>query len=78
MSSTWNRRLAMFAVAVAVSALVQACSVTTGGFAPSRSPNTNGSLTSRYTPYGNHSTSTLHSMMRTTSEKGGYMDHVYY
>lgn len=79
MSSNRNRRFLMLTVAVAVTTLVSACSVTTGGFSPSRSPNTNNNLKSRYGSYQSQSMmSSVHSMMRTTSAQGGYLDHVYY
>ena len=48
MNSRINRRLVALAFAVAVSALLQACAVTTGAFSPSRSVNTNHSMTSHY------------------------------
>ena len=81
MSSNRNRRLLMLAVAVAGSALLQACAVTTGGFVPSRSENLNHSVLPTYRNESFHlrtAPATPHSLMQTAPEKGGFHDFVYY
>ncbi len=78
MRSNLDRRLVMLAVAVGGAVLLQACAVTTGGFTPSRSPNSNASMTSHYDVTHMQSTpNTPHSLMRTTSEKG-YRSRLHY
>jgi hypothetical protein len=71
----------MLAVAVAGSALLQACaSVATGKFVPTRSENLNHSVLPTYRNESFHyrASPATHSMMQTTSGKGGFWDHVYY
>jgi len=70
----------MLAVAVAGSALLQACAVTTGKFVPTRSENLNHSVLPTYRNESFHlrNSPATHSMMQTTTEKGGFWDHVYY
>ena len=78
MGSNRNRRLLMVSLAVAGTALLQACAVTTGSFVPSRSAATNRSMTSHYDVLRMQSTpATPHALMRTAHEKG-FHDHVYY
>lgn len=76
MSSRNNRRLVALAFAVAVSALLQACAVTTGAFSPSRSVNTNRSMTSHYDVTRQQSSTPIHHMA--ASGSGGASGYRYY
>jgi hypothetical protein len=76
MNSRNNRRLAALAFAVAASALLQACAVTTGAFSPSRSVNTNRSMTSHYDVTRQQSSTPIHHMA--ASGNGGASGYRYY
>ncbi len=62
MNSRNNRRLVALAFAVAVSALLQACAVTTGKFVPMRASTSNRSMTSNYDVTMQHSSTPIHHM----------------
>jgi hypothetical protein len=79
MRSRSTRRLAALALALTVSSLLQACSVTTGSFHPVRATAGNRSMTSRFDvlrqqSVGNQS---VVGRMRTTPERGLF-DYRYY
>ncbi len=75
-----NQRTVALALAVAGSVLLQACaSVTTGQFVPSRSVNTNRTMTSNYDSYGQLKTPSTGSRFRIVSSAGGSVyDYRYY
>jgi hypothetical protein len=76
MRSPLNRRLVLV-VAVAGSALLQACAITTGPYSPSRQTATNRSMTSRYDVLRQQSGPAPSRSIRTTHERGLW-DYRYY
>lgn len=79
MSRQENRRYVVAVATLAVGALLQACAVTTGSFIPSRSENSNRSMTYKYDVSHMRvlSPATPHSTLTTTHEKG-FQDYKYY
>ena len=75
MNSKTNRRFVALAIAVAGSALLQACAVSTGAFSPSRPTNTNRSMVSHYDVL-HQQAAPSHSIGSTRS--GGTSVHKYY
>lgn len=78
MNSRINGRLLALAFALAGSAMLQACAVTTGGFVPSRSVNTNRSMTSHYDVLHHQSTPSGGYRIVSTKSGGGMYDYRYY
>jgi hypothetical protein len=79
MKSKFNHRLVALTLAVAGSVLLQACAtVTTGQFMPSRSVNTNRSMTSNYDVLRQQKTPTTSRFKIVSSAGGGVYDYRYY
>jgi hypothetical protein len=81
MKSTFNHRLVALGLAVAGSVLLQGCAtVTTGQFVPSRSVNSNRTMTSNYDQYSHQlKTPSTGSRFRIVSSAGGGVyDYRYY
>ena len=77
MNTRINRRLVALAFALVGSAMLQACAVTTGGFVPNRSTNTNRSMTSHY-DVTRQSSGSSHYRIVSTKSGGGMYDYRYY
>ena len=80
MNSRTSGRLIALACALAGSALLQGCAMTTGPYLPQRGSNTNRSMVSNYDAYGQPITHrrTVNRTMTVMHDKGGVHDFRYY
>jgi hypothetical protein len=79
MNSRTNRRLIALACALAGAAVLQACAMTTGQYAPQRGTATNRSMLNRYNAYDQPvAPRSVNRTMTVVHESGGVHDFRYY
>lgn len=79
MNPRTNRRMISLVCALAGTAVLQACAMTTGQYSPQRTPATNRSMVNRYDAYGQPvARRSVNRTMTVVHENGGVHDFRYY